>query len=157
MTTWTVGSLRAECALVTGDQSGVGPYKSYAMTFTQSRSSGAWLELAASVVTAARHSFRSEPRLSISSFVVGCSQSRSRPENPLDLATEMEESMNDFRELLWLAMLEKMVGLKFPPPMDSRVLTFWLLRRTVFVNSAIESGMVTLLVPGISSANAQKR
>nr|GMD75333.1 hypothetical protein Iba_chr13aCG13910 [Ipomoea batatas] len=61
-------------------------------------------------------------------------QKRSNPENPLALATEMEESMNDFRELGWLAMAGKVAGSTFPPPMDRRVLTEGFLRRTVDVN-----------------------
>ncbi|KAK8609963.1 hypothetical protein V6N13_093373 [Hibiscus sabdariffa] len=43
----------------------------------------------------------------------------------------MEESMNDFRELAWLAMKVKVVVAdEFPPPIERRVLTFGFLDRS---------------------------
>ena len=97
----------------------------------------------------------------ISVVVVGYSQSRSRPEKPLDLATDMEESMKALRELAWVAMEEYWVLLELPPPMERRVLTEGFFCWTVVVKVenafAFSEEIVTLLVLGSRSANAQKR
>ena len=86
-----------------------------------------------SLATAARHSLRSKPRLVNSVAVDGYSQSRSRPLKLLDLASVMEESMNDLRVLAWLAIEAKVVASAPPPPMDRRVWTEGFFCCTVWV------------------------